>query len=299
MDQPKIERLLRIMQLLTDRSRVCTVDSLAKSLDISQRTAYRYLDTFESAGLLLERDGSRISLSRDSKYFRMISELAYFNKEEAYIIKRAMEVFAPDSQAVQSVKRKLANIYDFSEVATLLTRPGRENVISSLLFSIAEERQVTLRDYHSINTRGVTDRLVEPISFSVNMVSIFCYEVATGLCKYFRVERIGSVDVSEVSWQNREQHRSIATDIFRFSGESPRPIKLKLSMVAATLLTEEFPLSEQYLSKRSDNEFILECDLFDYQGAARFVLGLCNEIEIIESEEFVKYLNEKRLSSKF
>ena len=299
MDQPKIERLLRVMQLLTDRSRVCTVETLAHSLDISQRTAYRYLDTFESAGLLLEREGGRISLSRDSKYFRMISELAYFNKEEAYIIKRAMQVFAPHSQPVPSVRRKHAHIYDLSEVGTVVTRPGRENVISSLLFSIAEERQVTLKDYHSINTRGVTDRLVEPISFSVNMVSIFCYEVSTGLCKYFRVERIGSVDVSEVSWQNKGQHRSVATDIFRFSGESPKPVKLKLSMVAATLLTEEFPLSEQYLTQLNDNEFVLECDLFDYQGAARFVLGLCNEIEIIESEEFVKYLNEKRLSSKF
>ena len=53
MDQPKIERLLRVMQLLTDRSRNCTVDSIADSVGVSQRTAYRYLDTFDSAVLLL------------------------------------------------------------------------------------------------------------------------------------------------------------------------------------------------------------------------------------------------------
>lgn len=299
MDQPKIERLLRIMQLLTDRSRVCTVKTLSEALNISQRTAYRYLDTFESAGLLLEKEGGRISLSRDSRYFRMISDLAYFNQEEAYIIKKALEVFTPDSLAVQSVKRKLANIYDFTDVATLLTSPGRGDIISNLLFSIAEERQVVLKDYHSINTRGVSDRLVEPISFSVNMISIYCYEVTSKMCKYFRIERIGSVDVSDEAWKHKLSHKEIATDIFRFSGNKPKRIKLKLSMVAATLLTEEFPLSEQYLTSCNNSEFILECDLFDYQGAARFVLGLSNEIEILEGSDFITYLNEKQLGSKF
>jgi predicted DNA-binding transcriptional regulator YafY len=299
MDQPKIERLLRIMQLLTDRSRVCTVETIAESVGVSQRTAYRYLDTFDSAGLLLEREGSRVSLSRDSRYFRMISDLAYFNKEEAYIIKKALEVLSADSQAVRSIKVKLANIYDFTDVATLLTNPGREDIVSSLLFSIAEERQVVLKDYHSINTRKISDRLVEPISFSVNMVSIYCYEVDSGQCKYFRIERIGGVDVTETQWENKESHKDTKTDIFRFSGTFPRRIKLRLSMVAATLLVEEFPLSEQYLVQSGDYHYILECDLFDFQGAARFVLGLCNEVEILESPEFLEYLNEKRGGSKF
>jgi predicted DNA-binding transcriptional regulator YafY len=299
MDQPKIERLLRMMQLLTDRSRVCTVDTLAAAIGVSQRTAYRYLDTFESGGLLIEREGSRVSLSRDSKYFRMISELAYFNKEEAYIIKKALEVLSPDSQAVRSIKIKLANIYDFSDVATLLTRPGREDVVSSLLFAIAEERQVVLKDYHSINTRNISDRLVEPLSFSLNMVSVYCYEVKSGMCKYFRIERIGGVDVTEVSWKYRGAHKTPSVDVFRFSGDNPMRVKLRLTMVAATLLLEEFPLSEQHLTQIGEDMFILDCDLYDYQGAARFVLGLCNEIEVLDSPEFINYLNEKRDGSKF
>lgn len=299
MDQPKIERLLRVMQLLTDRSRNCTVDSIADSVGVSQRTAYRYLDTFDSAGLLLERDGNRISLSRNSKYFRMISDLAYFNQEEAFIIKKALEVLNPDSQAVRSIKMKLANIYDFTDVATLLISPGREDIVSSLLFSIAEERQVVLKDYHSINSRRVSDRLVEPISFSVNMVSVYCYEIESGQCKYYRIERIGNVDVTEKQWMYKGAHIGTSTDIFRFSGSEPKRIKLKLSMVAATLLLEEFPLSEQYLTQEGDYHYILECDLFDFQGAARFVLGLCNEIEVLESPEFIGFLNEKRGGSKF
>jgi len=51
MDQPKIERLLRIMQLLTDRTRINTIESISRTLDISPRTVYRYLDTFENCRL--------------------------------------------------------------------------------------------------------------------------------------------------------------------------------------------------------------------------------------------------------
>ena len=299
MDQPKIERLLRIMQLLTDRTRVNTIDSISQSLEISPRTVYRYLDTFENAGFRLERKLNSVSLGKDSKYFRMISDLAYFNQEEAYIIKKALEVFDPGNQAVLGVKKKLSNIYDFRDTAPLLVKPGRDRIISSLMFAIAEERQVVLKDYHSIHTSKVSDRKVEPIAFGVNMSTIYCYEVESGICKYFAIPRIGEVIVEESEWMFKESHGILKTDIFRFSGNEPRPIKLKMSMVAATLLAEEFPLSEQYVTALNNNEFCLECDVYDFQGAARFVLGLCNEIEVLGSDDFINFLEGKRKRSKF
>ena len=299
MDQPKIERLLRIMQLLRDRTRINTIESISRTLDISPRTVYRYLDTFENAGFRLEKKENSVSLARESKYFRMISDLAYFNQEEAYIIKKALEVYDSNNQAVLGVKKKLNNIYDFRETAPLLVKPGRDRVISSLLFAIAEERQVILKDYHSIHTSKISDRHVEPISFGVNMSTIYCYEIESGMCKYYGIPRIGEVIVEENEWKNRENHIAVKADIFRFSGSHPKHIKLKMSMVAATLLAEEFPLSEQYVKVLENNEFMLECDVYDFQGAARFVLGLCNEIEVLGNDEFIGFLDEKRKRSKF
>ena len=299
MDQPKLERLLKIMQLLTDRARRNTIYTIAESLDVSPRTVYRYLDTFESAGLKLNKSEYGISLSKDSKYFRMISDLAYFNEEEAYIIKRALEVFDPNSQAILAIKRKLNTIYDFKDVAPLIVKPGRDKVISNLLFAIAEERRVILKNYHSIHTGVISDRIVEPIAFGVNMVNIFCYELESGKCKYFKIPRIEEVTVEDTEWHFKEFHEKIVADLFRFSGKNEKPVKLKMSMVAATLLIEEFPLSEQYITQLSESEFILNCNVYDYQGVGRFVLGLCNEVEVIESPEFLCFLNEKRGKSKF
>jgi len=299
MDQPKLERLLRIMQLLTDKARKNTIDTISESLDVSPRTVYRYLDTFENAGLKLNKSEDGISLSKDSKYFRMISDLAYFNEEEAYIIKRSLEVFDSNSPAILAIKRKLNNIYDFKDVAQLIVKPGRDRVISNLLYSIAEERRVILKNYHSIHSGVISDRIVEPIAFGVNMVNIFCYELESGKCKYFKIPRIEEVIVEETEWHYKEFHEKVKVDLFRFSGNTEKPVKLKMSMVAATLLIEEFPLSEQYIKQLSENVFILTCNVYDYQGVGRFVLGLCNEVEVLDSPEFLSFLDEKRSKSKY
>ena len=48
-DQPKLERLLRLMKLLTANT-TYNVDQLAERLSMSRRTVYRYIDTFREAG---------------------------------------------------------------------------------------------------------------------------------------------------------------------------------------------------------------------------------------------------------
>ena len=45
MDQPKIERMLRLMKMLTANT-LYTVDDVAERLGMSRRTVYRYIDTF-------------------------------------------------------------------------------------------------------------------------------------------------------------------------------------------------------------------------------------------------------------
>jgi hypothetical protein len=51
-----------------------------------------------------------------------------------------------------------------------------------------------------------------------------------------------------------------------------------------------FPLSEQDITKISDNEWILETKVCSYEGIGRFVIGLLHDIEILESDDFKKYM---------
>jgi DNA-binding IclR family transcriptional regulator len=55
MDQPKLERLLRLMKILTANNRF-TVEEIAERLDMSVRTIYRYIDTFRFRLCFKQRD---------------------------------------------------------------------------------------------------------------------------------------------------------------------------------------------------------------------------------------------------
>ena len=54
MDQPKLERLLRLMKLLTSNVNY-TVNDLAERLDTSYRSIYRYIETFKEAGFVVHK----------------------------------------------------------------------------------------------------------------------------------------------------------------------------------------------------------------------------------------------------
>ncbi len=89
MDQPKLERLLQLMKMLTANNSF--VDEIADKLGISPRSVYRYIDTFRDAGFVIKKTNNCPKLDKSSPYFKDISELIHFTEEEAYILKSAIE----------------------------------------------------------------------------------------------------------------------------------------------------------------------------------------------------------------
>ncbi|MDO9154940.1 MAG: HTH domain-containing protein [Paludibacter sp.] len=68
MDQPKLGRLLRLMKMLTANNSL-TVDEIAAKLSISQRSVYRYIDTFREAGFVIKKTDNFIKLDKSSQSF--------------------------------------------------------------------------------------------------------------------------------------------------------------------------------------------------------------------------------------
>ena len=112
MDQPKIERLLRLMKMLTGNV-LYTVDELAGKLEMSVRTIYRYIDTFREAGFIVKKRDDIFRLDKSSPYFKDISQLIHFTEEEAYILKSAIESIDETNLLKQNLKKKLYTIYDY------------------------------------------------------------------------------------------------------------------------------------------------------------------------------------------
>ena len=116
MDQPKIERMLRLMKMLTANNTL-TVEEIAARLSISSRSVYRYINTFRDAGFVVKKVNNCPKLDNSSPYFRDISELIHFTEEEAYILKSAIESIDNNNILKQNLKKKLYTVYDYKILA--------------------------------------------------------------------------------------------------------------------------------------------------------------------------------------
>lgn len=291
MDQPKIERLLRLMKMLTANT-TYTVDQLAERLDMSRRTIYRYIDTFREAGFVIKKSGDCIRLDKASPHFKDISQLVHFTEEEAVILKSAIESIDDTNLLKQNLKRKLYAVYDNKTLADTVVRGKNAPNIRALIEAIEEERQVILHGYQSAHGSAVRDRRVEPFAFTTNYVQVWCYDTEDGLCKLFKSSRIASVELTATAWQHKAEHREGFIDAFRMHGEQPMRVVLELGLLAANLLTEEYPLAERDLKPLGNGRYLLDTQVASPYGVGRFVAGLLDDIRIVDAPELADYLRE-------
>lgn len=291
MDQPKIERLLRLMKLLTANT-TYTVDELAERLNMSRRTIYRYIDTFRDAGFVIKKSGDCIRLDKASPHFKEISQLVHFTEEEAHILSSAIESIDDTNLLKHNLKRKLYTVYDNKTLANTVVKGKNAPNIRHLIEAIEEHRQVILHGYQSAHGAAVRDRRVEPFAFTTNYVQVWCYDLKDGQCKLFKSSRIGSVELCDTTWQHEAEHRVGFIDLFRMHGEATYHIRLEVGMLAYNLLLEEYPLSERELTPSGPDRWILDTWVAGLQGVGRFVVGLLDNIRIIEGEPLKEYLRD-------
>lgn len=293
MDQPKLERLLRVMMLLTSNSNK-TIENIAQQLNISSRSVYRYIDTFREAGFVIKKNGDSVHLDKASPYFKEISELIHFTDEEAYILKSAIESIDENNIIKQNLKKKLYTVYNYKILAETIVNNQNSKNVANLVNAIESKKKVILRNYSSGNSSDIRDRYVEAFAFTTNYIQIWCYDPEFGDHKLFNVSRIGIVEVLDEPWDFESRHEMGFIDVFRFHSDSNYPVKLRLSLRAVNLLTEEYPLARQHLVNLAENEWLFEADVCSFDGVGRFVMGLLEEdVKVEGSQDFIDYLKNK------
>lgn len=294
MDQPKIERVLRLMKMMTGVNRY-TVEELAERLDTSYRSIYRYIDTFKEVGFVVHKeDGGVYRLGKESPYFKDISQLIHFTDEEAHIVNQLIGALDDTNMLKQNLRRKLSSVYNCTSLANSIVKGKNAENVNRVIEAIEEHRQVVLHNYSSSHTGTKRDRVVEPISFTTNYVQIWCYDISDGKTKLFNTARIGDVELLDTEWQHEAEHRCGQIDIFRNMGFEQMRVQLRLGVMSHNLLVEEYPLSERDLKQLDDTHWLLDTMVCNYAGIARFVIGLIEDIEIIDSPDLVAYLRTKR-----
>ena len=289
MDQPKLERLLRVMKMLTANNSL-TVDEIADQLSISPRSVYRYIDTFREAGFVIKKKNNCIKLDKSSPYFKDISDLLHFSPEEAYILKEAIESIDENNVLKQNLKKKLYTVYNYNILAETIVNGKNGRNVERLVDAIESRRPVILRNYSSAHGNDIRDRCVEAFAFTTNYVQVWCYCPEENCNKLFKVSRIGSVDIQPGYWKHTRKHKTGKIDIFRMNSSETFHITLKLGLRAMNLLVEEFPLAAPQLRKLPGNQGLLDTDVCSPEGVGRFVMGLPEDIEIINSPELKEYI---------
>ena len=293
MEQPKVERLLKLIKLMTGNVNY-TVNDLAKRLDTSYRSIYRYIESFKEAGFVVQKlEGGVYKLGKESPQFKDISQLVHFTDEEAHIVNQLIEGLDDTNMLKQNLRKKLCTVYNCTSMASSVVRGANASNVNRLVEAIEWCRQVVLRDYASGHTGDLRDRVVEPFGFTTNYVQVWCYEPESGMNKLFKTSRIGAVELTEREWQYADKHQEGYIDIFRMTGFEQQRVKLRLGMLSRNLLIEEYPLSERDIVQESEGRWLLDTKVCNYRGIGRFVMGLMDDIEIMDSPEFEAYIREQ------
>ena len=282
------------MKMMTSGNRY-TVEELAERLDTSYRSIYRYIDTFKEVGFVVHKEeGGVYRLGKESRYFKDISQLIHFTDEEAHIVNQLIGGLDDTNMLKQNLRRKLSSVYNCTSLANSIVKGKNAENVNRIVEAIEEHRQVILRNYSSSNTGTKRDREVEPIAFTTNYVQIWCYDLSDGKTKLFNTARIGEVELLESEWQHEAEHKCGYIDIFRTMGFELTRVKLRLGIMAHNLIIEEYPLSERDLTQEDETHWLLDTKVCNYAGIGRFVMGLIEDIEIVDSPDLVAYLSQKR-----
>lgn len=291
MDQPKIERMLRLMQLLSG-NKIYTLDELSDTLDLSRRSLFRYFDTFKNAGFVVQCIGDgRYRMTTLNKEYTDISQLVYFSEEEAIVVSHLIENLDATNALKAGLKQKLAAVYDSTSISDYIENKGKSEVVETLANAIKTKHQALLKSYSSAHSGKSKDYVLEPYKFTKGFVDIIAYDPVTGINKTFKISRIDSAKMLE-PWQFEDCHEEQPIDSFRMSGSPIEHVKLKLTLRAKNLLTEEFPITsiEVRPVKRS---WYWEGNVNALEGIGRFVLGLPHEVSVEEGRKLKAWLMER------
>jgi len=279
--------------MLLNNPRTYSMQELEERTGMSDSTIYRYLDTFEEAGFLINRNDGRYNLKAEDKNVRELNKLFHFSEEEAYILYQTLSLLEKSSPVKEKLIHKLHTLYDFKNIAGAQQNSHIE-IISCLTTAMEEKKQLEIIAYRSSNSDSISNRIVEPFEFLDGHAAIWCFDAVDRQCKQFRLARMESVQLLTTRWQHETVHQIPFCDAFRLSAPNPiATVVATLSLKAYNLLAEEFPLSLPFI-KIDGKQYLLAIPVADYSGIARFVMGLCDEIVVQRPKSFLNFLEKKK-----
>ena len=285
--------MLRVIGLLMN-NRSYTVEDIARMIGNKKRTVYRYLKTFRDNGIKVKKRYGTIytiescTISWADDVFKGMAAPAG-SPEDGIILQRPCQDLTIHTGTYEAMKELEMN-------DILNDAPYLQKVVAnvSLLVKAASTRKKVLVEYESNSRNKRCKLIVEPYSFYFYFNYVWCFEEEERKNTAMRISRITDVQILDEDWPSKPKHRKQVIDAFGCWGHKMIPIKLRLTMQARNLMTEAHPIS--MITMREDpaypdgERWILETGVCDYSGITRYILGMLDEVEILEGEGLKEYI---------
>ncbi|MCQ2207965.1 MAG: WYL domain-containing protein [Paludibacteraceae bacterium] len=292
-DHRTLENSLKLLKMLASSIRY-TPEQIGDALDVSSRTAYRYIQTLIDVGYSVQKENGMYFIPKTDKLYTDISQLVHFTEEEEGLVYDIMQSLNNDAVVQRNLKTKMAAVFNLDSLAMSVTENRAHSNLSKVLSAIKNRHQICLKDYRSSHSNTTTDRVVEPYEIIDNYSTIWAVDPTDKKNKQFKLSRASSVeDLEDKSWAFENIHQSAPVDVFRSSGQGEEyKICLELDIMAQNLMIEEYPLTKS-LVKKSGDKWKISTTVYSLYAVGRFVLGLIDHITVIDSPELSKYIDDR------
>ncbi|GGZ14698.1 hypothetical protein GCM10007049_03270 [Echinicola pacifica] len=296
-EQQKILRVFKLINLL--RSSVGKpVTRLAESLGTDKRTVYRYFQLLEGMGFTIEKEFGKFKISEQVEEGRN-SLFGVFTEEEATFLMGVLNRTSNKNLLKHSIIQKVRLKSELEQSAGHLFSANLGLFVDTIAEAIKSKTQIVLRDYYSLSSDSVSDRLIEPVVFTNNYDAVYAFEIASRGMKTFKLERISEIYLTGKKNKYEKLHEPLKQGLFGFTGTDQFHVRLKLSKKAYQLLLEEHPDAKPFVQVEDRQDYIFEGKVPNLPGIARFILGLPGEIVVEEGDELIAYLKEQIKKAEF
>ena len=278
--------LLKLIEILSVSPK--NLQELSAILEISTKQVGRNIQRLEDKGYLIDKN-------QNNRYFIFGADSIrnrVLNEQEQDLVVRMLTIYSAFHPLYASIVMKLK-----STNLNIPLPPQTKDILKSknyelINYALAHNVQIILRNYVSPNSpKSAKDRLVEPLLFREEHSHLIAYEISSRLEKTFKLERIGQVILTNENVSGRELKKKFV-DPFGFPGAKQMIVKLKLSLLAKEIMSENHPSSRPYIIYK-DKDWFYHGPCCSFVAIGRFILGLPGEVTVLYSPTLKAYLLEQ------
>jgi predicted DNA-binding transcriptional regulator YafY len=286
------KRIYRVFQLINylKAPPAKPIKSIMKFLGTSERTVYRYIDLLAELGFQIKKDpDNRLWIDSKSTSFTI------FTPQESSYLEKLILSSGKQSKLAESTLYKIQQSSEHHIGADNLYRAHLAQIVATISEAIAQGKQLLIKSYASAHSQSITDRIVEPVAFTDNYISLCAFEPKSKENKYFNIERMGSVLMSNRKMKYQHLHAFHKPDVFGFQGKNMnKEISLQLNLRAMLILRESYPMSSPYILQETEGTYLFTVQVQSFTTPAKFVLGMQPDVVIRGSTAFKRFVETLR-----